>query len=151
MRSGAEDHTLFLHACVLNDSNITEYLLSNFYKELYLFVGDSDGKNAFHWASENGNIGLMRHLCEVDPSGINIADEIGMMTPLHWAASCNKREMVEFLLSSGADVGICDIEGDTPDQVTDSATIKWMIASHRMKQDNWQRHATMEYSMVKYT
>ena len=50
-----------------------------------------------------GKLELMRSLWEGDPSLINARDT-NMRTALHWASSSGKEEVVDWLLTQGAEV-----------------------------------------------
>lgn len=74
-----------------------------------------------------GNVRVIEHLLSTKPSLINITDE-KLWTPLHWAASEGEIEVVELLISRGADVNARDLEGETPlfgavDHSTDVSSI----------------------------
>jgi ankyrin repeat protein len=58
-----------------------------------------------------GNITKIQELIDhgVD---LNVQDEYGY-TPLIWAASCNKPDIVELLMEAGADPKIIDIDSHT--------------------------------------
>jgi ankyrin repeat protein len=70
-----------------------------------------DGDNALHWAAQQNDLAAARLLID---AGINI-DHHGDLgrTPLHEAASFVRRDMVLFLIESGADVH-ARMEGYTP-------------------------------------
>jgi ankyrin repeat protein len=70
-----------------------------------------DDENALHWAVVQNDLAAARLLIE---AGINV-DQHGDLghTPLHDACSFGHRDMVLFLIESGADV-LARTEGDTP-------------------------------------
>jgi ankyrin repeat protein len=59
----------------------------------------------------------------------NVKDELGY-TCMHAAASYDQKEMVEYLISKGADVNILDHEGDTPLHVTETASMAELLIAN---------------------
>lgn len=55
-------------------------------------------------AAEDGNVDKLKHLLSQDPKLVNCSDKDGY-TPLHRACYSNQPEVVDLLLSLGADVG----------------------------------------------
>ena len=56
---------------------------------------------------------IVRILVEKDPDLLNLQDNEGQ-TGLHYAASCGHCDIVQYLLSQGADQSICDNDGLAP-------------------------------------
>jgi ankyrin repeat protein len=96
-------------AALFNRLNRTE----TFDRDLFVDVNatNADGENALHWAAQSNDLENARLLID---AGINI-DQRGDLgrTPLHEAAAFGHRDMVLFLIESGADVHALT-EGDTP-------------------------------------
>lgn len=64
-------------------------------------------------AAEQGLLDTVKTLIESNPQLINISDE-GGYTPLHKAAYNNQVEVVEYLISKGADLNAVSSSGSTP-------------------------------------
>lgn len=65
-----------------------------------------------HEAAKTGDLQNVRALVKANPDAVNLKDGSGR-TPLHWAARNDHLGVVEFLLSSGADVQAVDNLGYT--------------------------------------
>ncbi|XP_069692291.1 ankyrin repeat domain-containing protein 49-like isoform X2 [Periplaneta americana] len=65
------------------------------------------------WAAENGELSVVRKLLMADPELINVKDKDGY-TPLHRACYNDHEEIVDFLLSQGADIAARTEDGWQP-------------------------------------
>lgn len=66
-----------------------------------------------HRAAKNGNVDLLNSCLEENPKYLNLLDDKDM-SPLHYAAQCNRREIIEKLLDAGADVNNRGKDNITP-------------------------------------
>jgi len=69
-----------------------------------------------HAEAEDGNLDKVKSIVDKDPSSLHAKDKDGC-TPLHLAAQEDQYEVVEFLLSCGADPQAKDNDGETPLQL----------------------------------
>ena len=67
----------------------------------------------FFTAVKKDNINKVNSILKKNPEIVNAKDSLGA-TPLHYAVKYIKVQMVEFLISRGADVNVKDKEGSTP-------------------------------------
>ncbi len=64
-------------------------------------------------AVQSGNLWVVQQVVARDPTAVRAQDERGR-SPLHYAAETGNRDIVSFLIQSGADVNARDEEGMTP-------------------------------------
>ncbi|CAF0906949.1 unnamed protein product [Adineta steineri] len=79
-------------------------------------LADSDDQNALyllHYAVDDGLLDIVKLLVEKGQIPLNTLDQSGW-SPLHLAAGHNYVEIINYLLSKGADVNIKDSNGNTP-------------------------------------
>ncbi|MDH5744262.1 MAG: ankyrin repeat domain-containing protein [Candidatus Aminicenantes bacterium] len=69
--------------------------------------------NDIHDAVQNGDLTKVKTLISNNKELINMKSEKGL-TPLHLAVQNGSQEIVEFLISQGADINAKDSEGNTP-------------------------------------
>ncbi|XP_046558660.1 serine/threonine-protein phosphatase 6 regulatory ankyrin repeat subunit B-like isoform X2 [Haliotis rubra] len=72
---------------------------------------DDDGNNTLHWACWRGDRKTVEFVLSLDRVDINSRGG-GSWTPVMWAARWRHRDMVELLVSRGADVSLVDDVGD---------------------------------------
>ncbi|KAJ4946886.1 hypothetical protein JOQ06_008929 [Pogonophryne albipinna] len=61
---------------------------------------------------------------------LNTSQDNEGQTALHYASACEFAEIVDLLLSSGADPSIKDLEGSLPEEVTESSAISSLLQQH---------------------
>jgi TonB family protein len=88
-------------------SRLTVVLLITVVSSIPAFCG------AIHYAAAAGDLEEVKALLEKNPELVSSKDERGWM-PLHTAAWNVRKDMVELLLSMGADVNAKNSEGETP-------------------------------------
>ncbi|XP_071108992.1 ankyrin repeat domain-containing protein 50-like [Haliotis cracherodii] len=72
---------------------------------------DDDGDNILHWACIGGHVGMVKYLLSQHIIDINSRSKKGK-TPLMKAAYYGQRDVLEFLVSKGANVSMVDDDGD---------------------------------------
>jgi len=72
-----------------------------------IFAGD------IHDAAKKGDLVKVKTLLQKDPTLLNAKGE-NQKTPLHWAAEAGHAEIVEFLVSKGAEINILNVISETP-------------------------------------
>eukprot|EP00276_Gloeochaete_wittrockiana_P008319 CAMPEP_0184659418 /NCGR_PEP_ID=MMETSP0308-20130426/29517_1 /TAXON_ID=38269 /ORGANISM="Gloeochaete witrockiana, Strain SAG 46.84" /LENGTH=121 /DNA_ID=CAMNT_0027099213 /DNA_START=9 /DNA_END=374 /DNA_ORIENTATION=+ len=69
----------------------------------------------FAWAVRTGDLAGVRDFINNKTFAVNYVEPgINQRTPLHWAADYGKVEVIDFLISKGADVEAKDRYGNTP-------------------------------------
>lgn len=68
---------------------------------------------SIHKAAAKGDLAKVKALLKKDAKQVN-ADDRNNKEPLHWAAEKGHLELVEFLISKGADVNAKNVEDETP-------------------------------------
>ena len=76
-------------------------------------VPDSNGQTPLHRATINSNVPVVKRLCQEETLQVNIGDNQGR-TALHYATNTKNFEIVNILLSIGADPNIQDVDNQTP-------------------------------------
>jgi ankyrin repeat protein len=83
-------------------------------KGAYVKAANKYGSTPLHWAAEDGNLDVVKHLVEEKGADVKAADKYGC-TPLHWAAAYGKLDVVKYLVEEkGTDVKAANNDGDTP-------------------------------------
>ena len=80
-----------------------------------LDIKDNAGRVPLHYAAGatgQGRLNIVSILLEAN-ADINVQDNIGW-TPLHYAAQSRSKDIVEFLVKSGADIDVVNYRGETP-------------------------------------
>lgn len=85
-----------------------------------------------HRAAKDGNVRLLNSCLEANRKWLNLLDD-KEMSPMHYAAQCNRQEIIEKLLDAGADVNIRGKENITPLHVASRLVnsgvygVKWFV------------------------
>jgi len=83
---------------------------------------DSEGMGLIHWAADRGNLAMLKCLVKDLMADVNMRDGDGQ-TALHYAASCGHADVVKFLLDSGGDPSVADVDGMLPVDVASDSEI----------------------------
>ena len=94
------------------EENTMKTLQSLFLLALFLFTTAAESQEIFD-AVKNKDIKKAKELIEIDASLVNSKDE-AENTPLHHAAMIGAVEMIEYLLSRGADINAQNTQLNTP-------------------------------------
>ncbi|XP_062513799.1 uncharacterized protein LOC134189518 isoform X2 [Corticium candelabrum] len=74
---------------------------------------DYKGKTVIHCAAELGSASCIAIIMAVRPTSVDDTDNDGR-TALHWAAACEKPEVIRTLLAGQGNPNLCDHNGYTP-------------------------------------
>ena len=93
-----DGNTMFLLAVRGGHDEVVEFLLQN---GAYVNDVNNNGSNAFHLAAAVNSCGIMKKLHAHDP-GMSLslieAKDKSSLTPLHYAAKRNQKDVVSFLI-----------------------------------------------------
>lgn len=109
---GDGDQRTPLHYAISRGNlEVAEMLLSS--RPELVNVQDSSGRSALHVACGEGSTDSVMMLLRVP--GVNVAmADCRLTTPLHWASVCNRPDVCEALVESGAPLAARDMQGLTP-------------------------------------
>lgn len=88
---------------------------------------DENGLGLVHWASDRGNVEVLKAILSTTGVNVDLQDREGQ-TPLHYAASCSHKDAVKILLHFGAKKEIVDNEGTTSRDAADDNEIKSLLS-----------------------
>jgi hypothetical protein len=93
---------------------------------------DENGGSALHDASASGHVEIVRALCESASASGKLKELISMVdddgeTPLHLAARGEHRDVVEYLLESGATKDARSLAGETPHDACEDADVRALL------------------------
>ncbi|VDM83657.1 unnamed protein product [Strongylus vulgaris] len=71
---------------------------------------DSEDRVALHYAAETMELDMFQKIFEQDPTLLDCEDKNGH-TPLLMAVMGGRNDLIEFLISKGADINHCDRDG----------------------------------------
>lgn len=86
-------------------------------------INDEMGMAPIHWASDRGNLPVLKLLIEELSADINLQDEMGQ-TALHYAVTCCHDDVCLYLIEKGARTDIPDDEGMTAFQMISESNSK---------------------------
>ena len=86
----------------------------NYSSNELLNIPDHEGRPPLLYAIYGGNVGMCRHLVQLG-ANLAIPDQVTNRTPLHWAAFCGSKDVLEFFAhQKGADAYAADVDGRAP-------------------------------------
>lgn len=89
-------------------------------------VNDSMGMAPIHWASDRGDLGMLKLLVECHSADINFQDDTGQ-TALHYAVSCSHEDICKYLIDKGARIDVQDEDGITPLEMCSDEIFKSLL------------------------
>ncbi|XP_029343420.1 acyl-CoA-binding domain-containing protein 1 [Acyrthosiphon pisum] len=100
-----------------NEKTISDWVKEGDLNKIKTFIGDINvhdcmGMAPIHWASDRGDLKILRILVENHSADVNLQDNTGQ-TALHYAVSCSHEEICKYLVSMGARINIQDEDGFT--------------------------------------
>lgn len=100
-----------------NEKTISDWVKEGDLDKIKTFVGninvnDNMGMAPIHWASDRGDLDILKLLVEDLQADVNFQDETGQ-TALHYAVSCSHEEICKYLIGKGANIKIQDEDGVT--------------------------------------
>lgn len=100
-----------------NEKTISDWVKEGDLNKIKTFIGninvnDCMGMAPIHWASDRGDLDILKFLVENHSADVNLQDSTGQ-TALHYAVSCSHEEICKYLVSMGASINIQDEDGIT--------------------------------------
>lgn len=116
-----------------NEKTVSDWVKDGDLERIKLFTGDINVNDAMgmapiHWASDRGEIDVLRYLVEERSAGINFQDDTGQ-TALHYAVSCSHVEICKYLIDKGARIDVQDEDGVTAVQMCSDEKLKSILLS----------------------
>ncbi|XP_067680001.1 inversin-like [Haliotis asinina] len=105
---GAGSRTPVMEAARQGHRDVVELLLS---RGADVSLVDNDNDNSLHWACGGGDVGTVELILSQNVVEVNCR-EVGNWTPVMRAALGAHRDVVELLLSRGADMSLVDMDGN---------------------------------------
>ncbi|XP_067676260.1 ankyrin repeat domain-containing protein 50-like [Haliotis asinina] len=107
-RGGWKNRIPMMVAAKVGSKDIVEWLLRN---EANLSLRDEEDQNILHLASHKGHVDVVKYVLSLNSVGINSR---GMedRTPVMAAAENGQKEVVELLVEHGANLVLCDMDGN---------------------------------------
>ncbi|GAU98812.1 hypothetical protein RvY_09905 [Ramazzottius varieornatus] len=72
-------------------------------------MAEGDYAEALKWSLKNGDLDQLKDL--IDKKAIDIRKPVDGRAPIHYAADYGQKEVIEYLISKGADVNAVDKHG----------------------------------------
>lgn len=66
---------------------------------------DSNQNDTIMWAIKNGDLDRVKEL--IEQKNVNVNQEITARFPIHYAADYGQADVLQYLLSKGADANVC--------------------------------------------
>lgn len=89
-------------------------------------VNDVMGMAPIHWASDRGDLDVLKLLVEVQSADVNFQDDTGQ-TALHYAVSCGHEEICKYLIGRGARIDVQDEDGITALEMCSDERLKSIL------------------------
>lgn len=90
-------------------------------------INDAMGMAPIHWASDRGDLDMLRFLVEDCCADVNFQDNTGQ-TALHYAVSCSHEDICEYLVCKEAKTNIPDEDGVTAVEMCCDERIKSILS-----------------------
>lgn len=115
-----------------NEKTISDWVKEGDLNKIKTFVGninvnDSMGMAPIHWASDRGDLDILKFLVEDRSADINFQDSTGQ-TALHYAVSCSHEEICKYLVGKGARINIQDEDGITALEMCSDEKLKSILS-----------------------
>lgn len=100
-----------------DEKTISDWVKEGDLERIRTFVGsvnvnDAMGMAPIHWASDRGDLNMLKFLVEDRSADVNFQDDTGQ-TALHYAVSCSHEEICKYLVGKDARVNVQDKDGVT--------------------------------------
>lgn len=117
-----------------NEKTISDWVKEGDLEKIKNFVGninvhDTMGMAPIHWASDRGDIHMLKFLVEDRSADVNFQDNTGQ-TALHYAVSCSHEEICKYLVDKGARINIQDDDGVTALDMCSDEKLKSILSSN---------------------
>ncbi|VVC24890.1 FERM/acyl-CoA-binding protein, 3-helical bundle,Acyl-CoA-binding protein, ACBP,Ankyrin repeat- [Cinara cedri] len=116
-----------------NEKTISDWVKDGDLEKIKTFSGnvnvnDAMGMAPIHWASDRGDLDILKFLIEDRSADINFQDDTGQ-TALHYAVSCSHEAICEYLIGKGARINIQDEDGITALEMCSDEKLKSILVS----------------------
>lgn len=116
-----------------NEKTISDWVKEGNLEKIKQFSGninvnDTMGMAPIHWASDRGDLDILKFLIEDRSADINFQDHTGQ-TALHYAVSCSHEEICQYLINKGATINIQDEDGTTALEMCSDDKLKSILLS----------------------
>jgi len=88
---------------------------------------DTMGMAPIHWASDRGDLDMLKLLVEDRSADVNFQDNTGQ-TALHYAVSCGHEEICKYLVGRGARIDVQDEDGITALELCSDERLKSILS-----------------------
>lgn len=100
-----------------DEKTISDWVKEGNFEKIKKFTGnvnvnDTLGMAPIHWASDRGDLDMLKFLIEECSANVNFQDATGQ-TALHYAVSCSHESICKYLVDNGAMINIQDEDGVT--------------------------------------
>ncbi|KAL5239687.1 hypothetical protein ACI65C_007097 [Semiaphis heraclei] len=115
-----------------NEKTISDWVKEGNLNKIKTFIGninvhDCMGMAPIHWASDRGDLDILKFLVENHSANVNFQDNTGQ-TALHYAVSCGHEEICKYLVSVGARINIQDEDGITALEMCSDEKLKSLLS-----------------------
>lgn len=115
-----------------NEKTISDWVKDGDLNKIKSFLGDINvndcmGMAPIHWASDRGDLDILKLLVENHSADVNFQDNTGQ-TALHYAVSCGHEEICQYLISKGAIINIQDEDGITALEMCTDEKLKSLLS-----------------------
>lgn len=115
-----------------NEKTISDWVKEGDLEKIKKFSGninvnDAMGMAPIHWASDRGDLNILKFLIENLSADVNLQDSTGQ-TALHYAVSCSHEDICEYLISKNASTNIQDEDGLTAFELCNNEKLKSILS-----------------------
>jgi len=115
-----------------NEKTISDWVKEGDLESIKTFAGnvninDTMGLAPIHWASDRGDLEVLKFLVESRSADVNFQDSTGQ-TALHYAVSCSHEEICKYLVSKDARIDVPDEDGITALELCSNEKLKSILS-----------------------
>jgi len=115
-----------------NEKTISDWVKEGNLEKIKKFSGninvnDAMGLAPIHWASDRGDLNMLKFLIEKLSADVNWQDNTGQ-TALHYAVSCSHEDICKYLISKNASTNVQDEDGLTAFELCCNEKLKSILS-----------------------